>query len=308
MTGMRGTHWLLWSYPAAWRERYGEEMLAMAEDLSGGEPPKLGLRISLLWSGLKERFRRSALLGEDRPRADRLRAGARTTLVAWSLLVIAGGEFAKFSEHWQSSVPATQRFAPSVAYAAVEILAGVGAAAVIIPSMVALPLLRKALASGGWPSTRRPLGTAVGLLAALAGSTAGLAGWAHHLTSAQRNGALASYSAVYICWGLLIVATVAAWTKAALAIERQLDVSPRFARILFAGAAVTGTCVVATAAAIITWWAALAVNSPWALAGSASSPPSSAWSWPLGLIAALATAAAGIAILGSWRLINAVRS
>jgi hypothetical protein len=44
-------------YPAAWRRRYGEELIAMLEDTHGNDklPPRV--RMSLIRTGLKERIR-----------------------------------------------------------------------------------------------------------------------------------------------------------------------------------------------------------------------------------------------------------
>jgi len=50
---------LLRWYPRAWRERYGEEFLAMVEDSLDGRRPSLRLRASVAWAGLRERGPRS---------------------------------------------------------------------------------------------------------------------------------------------------------------------------------------------------------------------------------------------------------
>jgi hypothetical protein len=46
---------LLRWYPRAWRERYGDEFLAMVEDSLDGRPPTMRLHLSVAWAGLRER-------------------------------------------------------------------------------------------------------------------------------------------------------------------------------------------------------------------------------------------------------------
>ena len=43
-------------YPAAWRRRYGEELIAMLDDTHGDELPRRA-RLSLAWSGFRQRIR-----------------------------------------------------------------------------------------------------------------------------------------------------------------------------------------------------------------------------------------------------------
>jgi hypothetical protein len=45
-------------YPAAWRRRYGEELMAMLDDTYGDDELPLRVRISLIRSGLRQRVRR----------------------------------------------------------------------------------------------------------------------------------------------------------------------------------------------------------------------------------------------------------
>ena len=52
---------LLRWYPRAWRERYGEEFLAMVEDSLDGERPGRRFRLSVAWAGLRERGHRARL-------------------------------------------------------------------------------------------------------------------------------------------------------------------------------------------------------------------------------------------------------
>jgi hypothetical protein len=102
---------LLRWYPAVWRDRYGDEMLAMIEDTLGDQPPPLRLRAQLMRAGVHEHLRRAALIGTDRPADDRCRAGAALVLAGWGVMVVAGAIFAKTTEHWRWRRP--QRSGPS---------------------------------------------------------------------------------------------------------------------------------------------------------------------------------------------------
>jgi len=50
---------LLRWYPRAWRERYGDEFLALVEDTLDGREPGWRLHLSVVWAGLRERGRRA---------------------------------------------------------------------------------------------------------------------------------------------------------------------------------------------------------------------------------------------------------
>ncbi len=54
---------LLRWYPRAWRERYGEEFLAMVEDTLDGRPPGWRLRLAVAGYGLRERGHQARRVG-----------------------------------------------------------------------------------------------------------------------------------------------------------------------------------------------------------------------------------------------------
>src|SRR5581483_7891521 len=99
----RSTH-LLRCYPRAWRERYGGEFLAMLDDLYRDGRMPVRAWCSLAWHGCAERVR-AAGLHDDRSADAQRQAGALVVLCAWGFVVLAGGSFAKYSEHWGSFVP-----------------------------------------------------------------------------------------------------------------------------------------------------------------------------------------------------------
>ncbi|MGH9104450.1 MAG: hypothetical protein ACRDZX_01165, partial [Acidimicrobiales bacterium] len=131
-------------------------------------------------------------------------------------------------------------------------------------------------------------------------STLGVATWAHHLNSADRNGHLAAYTMVFLAWGAIMVLTIAAWTAAAIRIEQQLTLTPILARLESVAALLVAATTIAITGALITWWVSLALQAPWAIAGTRSHPH--LWAWPLGLVALLATAAGTVAAAGAGRI------
>ena len=91
------TRRLLRWYPRAWRERYGEELIATIEDQLGGQPPSRALRRSLAGAGLAQRLRDTGLCGRDVEPSTRVRGGALAILWAWTLFALAGCGLASIS-------------------------------------------------------------------------------------------------------------------------------------------------------------------------------------------------------------------
>ena len=175
-------------------------------------------------------------------------------------------------------------------------------------ALTALPSLRRALAPDSWRAVRRPVLAACALTLAAVGSTAGLAAWARHLTAVQRNGSSHLYLVAYLGWSLLVIMMIGAWTVAAIAAERQLDVPVRLARAMAFGAGVLTVSTVGIAASIVVWWISLSRTAPWVLAGGQLGAPASSFAWPLAGEAAVAVVAAAVALLGATRLVSAARS
>lgn len=298
---------LLRWYPRAWRDRYGDEMLAMIGDTLGDRRPSLRLRAQLMRSGVHERLRRGALIGDDRPAGERCRAGAALVLAGWGALVVAGAVFAKTTEHWRVATTPAQRGIAGAAFTALEAAAGVGAAAVMVAVLACLPAVRAALARGRWIAMRGPVGLAVILTGLGVAATAGLAQWAHHLTYAQRNGVSRPYVGAFLAWGVLFVAIVSAWMRAGVRVERTLQPSARLLRVEWAAGLLTSLCTVAVFASLVTWWVAIAIRAPWVLQGLRPGMSASWWSLPLGLAGAMAVLALAGAVGGLGRLASSAR-
>jgi hypothetical protein len=76
---MRPASVLRW-YPKAWREQYGEELLALIQDTLEDGRPTWRLRLGVAWGGLRER-------GHQAGRVVRASVKWRTVLDRWSLFV-----------------------------------------------------------------------------------------------------------------------------------------------------------------------------------------------------------------------------
>jgi hypothetical protein len=163
----------------------------------------------------------------------------------------------KLSEHWQASTPLGSRALPSAAFDALIVGAVIGSALVVIGIAAALPRALGFLRGGGWRRVRRPvlLAGALTVAAVLAAVPVGV--WAHSLSAARRNGRDAAYAAAAGLWALLLLACLAAWTAAAVAVARRLDLSSAVLRLeTFIATAVTVSMAAMTAATVV-WVAAV---------------------------------------------------
>ncbi len=134
--------WLLRIYPAAWRERYGDELVSLIEDEAGGKRLPGRVVRDVIVAGCRQRLRTSGLLGDDVPPAARIRAGVLLVLSSWAAFVVAGLGFAKAAEHWQAVTPQPDRGVPMTAYDAVLLAAEVGTLAVVLGIVLAGRSLR----------------------------------------------------------------------------------------------------------------------------------------------------------------------
>jgi hypothetical protein len=255
MTVDRTSRLLLSLYPAGWRARYGEELQTLIVEASGGRVT-WRVRFDVGRAAGRERLRSSGLVGDGPPRA-RMRAGSLLVLCAWALFVVAGISVQKRSEHWQASFPVGSRTLPSAAFDALIVGAAIGGALVFIGVAAALPTVLSFLRSGDWGRVSRPVLLAGALTVAAVLAAVPIVVWAHGLTAAQRNGRDVAYGVGAGLWALLLVACLTAWTAAAVAVARRLDLSPALLRLeTFLATAVTVSMAAMTAATVV-WLAAL---------------------------------------------------
>ena len=303
MSPERTSGLLLRLYPAGWRARYGEELEALILEASGRRVP-WRVRLDVAFAAGRERLLGAGLVG-DRPPVERMRGGALLVLCAWALFVVAGVLVQKVSEHWQAATPAGSRGLPAGAFEALVAGAIVGSALVTAGVVVALPSLARLLRSGGWRPVRRHLVVAVGLSLGALPASVGVVVWAQGLSAGARNGGDVAYETAVVFWSLLLVACLAAWTVAGVALARRLDLSASLLRLeALLSVGVASSLVVMTAATAV-WWAALARSAPWFFGGAAVGSPASPLAPALVVAAILMLVAVAAGAAGAGRALRA---
>lgn len=295
-------------YPAQWRARYGDELVALMEDTYGDRPQPLRQKLSLVLCGVRERARSFGLTGDSAPAEERVRAGAMLVLGAWALFVLAGSSFAKLSEHFDNALPGGidnpsppggAHHLPDLAFTLVQSLATLAGIAVIIGVAVALPALLRFLRSGGWGSLRAHVVRAGATSGLAIATTIPLVIWAGHLTSQQRNGGAAGYTALFGVWAALLATSLCLWTAVAIAAARRIVLSRRVLALeaLLAVALTLGMFAMLGATAL--WWASMATDAPHFIAtrpGAILSDPQ------LTITVFVMVIAVGVAATGSVRI------
>jgi len=306
----RGPHAsLLRWYPAAWRDRYGDEFAALMEDHLGSRPPTLGFRLSIAWAGLRERGHEAGLVGDSTPAANRAKSGALVVLCAWTAFVLAGTSFAKLAEHFAPATPLRTRSLPTAAYDAVFAVATVSGVLVVTGAMFALPSFLRFLRAGGWPSIRGHVLRAAGATVALVVGTAAVVAVAHTLTPAQRNGDSLYHPVVwyyllgFLATVLLVAATLALWAVAVAAAVRQLDLPRPVLRTEAVLAIAVSTAMAVMTAGTALWWGAIASSAPWFLQGAQPGLGASAFDPNLVVTMGLMLTATLVGAYGSLRVV-----
>jgi hypothetical protein len=290
-------------YPPAWRERYGDELAALCEDVLAGGRPSWRFRLSLARAGLRERARHSGLVGDAASGHDRGRAGSLVVLVAWAPFVIAGSVFAKLSEHGGDAATGPARDAIVGCRMAVAAGALAAGAAIAIAAATTIRPFLRSRGSGAIPGLRAVMIVAAALSAvALAGGTAVVL-WAQHLPAATRETGSGAYGLVVALWAATLALALFAWTGAAVVAASRLELSRRQLRACAALAHVVGVAMVVVTIAVVGWWATVGSSIPWSLHG-ATRDHLHASAFDLRLLAVCIVMAASdtAALAGLWRV------
>jgi hypothetical protein len=289
-------------YPEPWRVRYGDELTALLDDAYGSRTP-VRIRLSLLSGGLRQRARHVGLSGDTVAATDGIRVGALLVLVAWTAFVIAGASFAKFSEHFDESLPhrISAHRVPDLAFSTLQAVAGVASLLVVVGAILALPSFVRFLRAGGWASVRGHFSRALTSTVATVAVTVPLVVWARHLPADQSSGGIHWVGVVFLVWTALVVITVGLWTVLAVAAGRRVEFSTRLLTMeaLLSGAVAVAMVIMVVATAV--WWGAMASDAPTFLNGSPAGAPGSRLDlWFIGTVALMAVAM-GIAVIGMVR-------
>jgi hypothetical protein len=299
---------LLRWYPPAWRERYGEEFVALLDDDLAGREPSVAFRLRVAASGVHQRARGAGLVGAATTTGERQRAGSLVVLVAWSFAVLAGATFAKASEHFSRALRPHDRLLPQVSYDLEVALAGVGALLVVVGALSALPAFARFVRGGGWPLVKRRVVVAGSLTLATLVGVGGLAAWAHLLGVVQRNGGDLLYTAAFLMWALLVASSLASWTIVAVACARRVTLSTRVLRLESRLAVALSVVMIGLVITSVVWWMAMSARAPWYFQWSPLGSNYYAFNAELAVAVGLMSAAAVVSLFGVYRVVTARRA
>ncbi len=209
---------LLRWYPRGWRERYGEEFLAMVEDSLDGRRPRWRLRLSVAWAGLRERGHRARLTGQ--------KALLRGLNRGWGTFLVAGFVFSILPDDFRASPSPARAWRATTVLDAVVALAVLGGVAVLAGGLLALPAFGRFLRVGGWPQIRRQVAWAAGTTATAGGGLAALILVPGTETYDQVNGSWA-YGLGLAVTTLLLAVALGLWASTATTTAKRLGLSPR---------------------------------------------------------------------------------
>ena len=215
---MKPANLLRW-YPRAWRERYGEELLALVQDTLDEGRPTWRLRLGVVWGGLRERGHQAARAG-----AAAVKWQARADL--GGLMFVAGAIIALLPENLSESPPPARGWQAAAAFDAVLAAVALTGAVVLASGLAALPALVRFLRAGGWPKIRRRVAWAGGATVVAGGALAGLVLVSGSRSPAQLDASLA-YLAGLLATGLAIAVAIGSWAIAATAMARHLTLVAR---------------------------------------------------------------------------------
>jgi hypothetical protein len=123
------TRWLVRLYPRAWRERYGEEFLALLEERRASS---VGNLFDVAFGALDAWLEPQVTSGRSTVVVERMRGSVLLVLWGWVGLVVAGIGFQKMTEYEDFIRAARDSVAVGVAYYAVMVGAVLALAAVAV--------------------------------------------------------------------------------------------------------------------------------------------------------------------------------
>jgi hypothetical protein len=255
---MKPANLLRW-YPRAWREQYGEELLALIQDTQDEGRPTWRLRIGVIWGGLRERGHQARQAGT---------AAVKRTTPGRPLILVVGLVVADIP--WNlKALPQARGWQ---ATAALGVLAGIVAftgVCVLASALVAAPAFVAFLREGGWPKIRRRVAWAAGATVAAGGGMAGLVLGERSMSSAQLSQSWA-YAIGVAATGLALVVALGLWASTAAATAKHLKLAPRARAEQLLLAPVTLTAALALVPANVILLAAIQSSLPWLVVGMAN--------------------------------------
>jgi hypothetical protein len=255
---MKPANLLRW-YPRAWRERYGQELLALIQDTLDEGRPTWRLRLGVIGGGLRERVHQAGRAA--RAAAVKRRASGNLG----GTMLIAGSIIAVLPENLSQSPPPARGWEAVAAFDAVLAAVALTGAVVLASALLALPALVRFLRAGGWPKIRRRIAWAAGATAVAGGALASLILMSGARSPAQLD-ASSAYLAGWLATGVAAAAAILLWTIAATATARRLALRPRVRAVQLVLGAVAVIMVTVVLAALTCWWSVTQAP-PWLFAG-----------------------------------------
>jgi hypothetical protein len=293
---------LLRWYPASWRNRYGDEFLALLEDRLEEAPLTIRLRSSVVIAGLRERCYGSGMLGTRSSPPTQRRTGSLMVLVAWFIMIVGGASFVKMAEHFRAALPSSSRAVATVAYDTTALAGLLGTLFVVAGAIAAVPGFVRFLRENKWPEVFRTFVRSVVSSLVLVVATVGLASWARHLNTAQRNGGDHLYSGAFLAFALVVVITIGLWTRTGVAVASRIDFTPReLRRESYLAVAVSFASIVVVASAAV-WGIQIGLHAPWFFNGTAAGVAASPWSAQVVATMLVMTLATATALWGATRV------
>jgi hypothetical protein len=223
-------------------------------------------------------------------------------LIAWTPFVVAGGAFAKLSEHAGDAAGPTPRHTIDDSRLAVALCALVAGAAILVAGAMAIgPFVRSRAARSTRALRTAVVAAAAATLVALAGGV-GILAWAQHLPSTTREAGTGAYGVVFCSWAAIGAAALLAWTVAAVIAASQLELSSRQLRIDAALAHIVAVAMIAITIAVIVWWVVVGASHPPIVRAGSFSHPMSPFDLRLLAVVALMAVADAATIVGLWRV------
>jgi hypothetical protein len=239
---------LLCWYPRAWRERYGDELLALIQDTLDEGRPRWRLRLGVISGGLRERVHQA---GQAVGAAIKRPSG----LDLWAKMLAAGTIVAILPQNLSESPPPARGWQAVAAFDALLAAVALTGAVVVASGLATLPALVRFLRAGGWPKIRRRVVWAAGATVVAGGALAGLVLAAGSRSPAQVN-VSSAYLAGFLMTGLAITAAIGLWAIAAAAMARHLTLDPRLRAVQLVLVAVTPAAVTVVLVTLNLWWSA----------------------------------------------------
>ena len=250
-------------YPVAWRERYGNELVDLLLETYPQRRLPARAWLAIARAGTNEYCRATGFVGRASRRADQLRAGALTVLAAWSLFVVAGAGFAKYSEHWDVVTPRASRAIPATAMTVLQIAAFVGGALCLVAAVLSGRSFVRLFRENGVGTTLRLVRPAFYATLIAVVTTSAIVVMAHHLTSSQRNGGLWLYQWAGLAWVATVVVCLAVGTITLGRVALRLEYSVREFRVLSWLALGTTGSMFTIFASLLVWWVQMARHAGW---------------------------------------------